>query len=342
MYPKFNSFFLIQSQIHTSDDRPILPAEPIPEIVPSQRNQPLRVHNGCRFRFIRLNKDGRFEWRCNENVKCGCKLVTSTALPYTVIPGSETEHDHVRPTQEQIDAMRVRYNIRRRASSSTLDPTSHIITQSSTGFNLEVQDFLPSERALQRTAQRHRAASSSATDAIRTLTLFDTGVHNSSRIIILGRRNFLDQIQRYRHLAADGTFASAPTGFHQLFTIHFFVDVFHNGQPRIKSIPALYCLLPNRLQRTYIRLFEEVQRLVPNLRPETFLADFESASRNAFRNVFHGARINGCFFHLMQSLLKRVCLRGLYSEHCINRTLSAPLKSVRFRESPVKSILKQL
>ena len=41
------------------DDRPILPAEPIPEIVPSQRNQPLRVHNGCRFRFIRLNKDGR-------------------------------------------------------------------------------------------------------------------------------------------------------------------------------------------------------------------------------------------------------------------------------------------
>lgn len=290
-----------------SVSRPVLPIDSVPEIVPSQRNHPLRIVDGHRFRFIRLTKENLFEWKCNEKITCYCRMLSSTTLPYDPLPGSmNLEHDHTRPSTQEIEAMRIRYNIRRRASSSTLDPTSYIVTTSQNGFQIGTQDFLPSENSLIRSAQRHRAASATSSEVAATLVLFDSGPRNRSRIVIMGSRSFIDQLQRYRHLAGNGTFTSAPNGFYQLFTIHFIVEIFQNGQPRVKTMPALYCLLPDKLQRTYVRLFEQIQRLVPNLRPESFLADFESASRNAFRQIYPSAKINGCYFHLMQNLLKRV------------------------------------
>src|SRR6218665_1033963 len=49
-----------------------------------------------------------------------------------------------------------------------------------------------------------------------------------------------------------------------------------------------------------------IKELVPVANPTNVLVDFESASIGAFRNAFPNARVSGCYFHLSQSILRKV------------------------------------
>src|SRR6218665_3124784 len=49
-----------------------------------------------------------------------------------------------------------------------------------------------------------------------------------------------------------------------------------------------------------------IKELVPVANPTNVLVDFESASIGAFRDAFPNARVSGCYFHLSQSILRKV------------------------------------
>ena len=69
---------------------------------------------------------------------------------------------------------------------------------------------------------------------------------------------------------------------------------------------ALYCLLPNKTRATYDRLVSEIRRLIPLAAPAVILTDAETAAMSAFRQAYPNARITGCYFHLAQSVIRRV------------------------------------
>ena len=74
----------------------------------------------------------------------------------------------------------------------------------------------------------------------------------------------------------DGTFDSVPTMFRQLYTIHAEVDG--------SAFPAVFVLMDERTTEAYEHVFNALK---PNgLIIRTFMTDFETASRNAVRNVF--------------------------------------------------------
>ena len=73
----------------------------------------------------------------------------------------------------------------------------------------------------------------------------------------------------------------------------------------------MYCLLPNKIKETYIRLLTEVYRLVPDSSPDCILTDFEIAAISAFGEVFPTAQIRGCYFHLAQNIIRKVQEVGL-------------------------------
>jgi len=54
-----------------------------------------------------------------------------------------------------------------------------------------------------------------------------------------------------------------------------------------------------------------VKELVPNASPTRILVDFESAAMNAFKDAFPGTDITGCYFHLCQSIVRKVNEIGL-------------------------------
>ena len=125
--------------------------------------------------------------------------------------------------------------------------------------------------------------------------LHDTGIVDPERIMIFGLEKSLEWLIQIVKWAIDGTFKSAPHLWFQLVTIHVILS-------QNRSIPALYCLLPNKSGATYERLYKILTELA-ELKPELILCDFELAQANAAAAIF-GCAIAYCYFHLSQNCVK--------------------------------------
>jgi hypothetical protein len=111
----------------------------------------------------------------------------------------------------------------------------------------------------------------------------------------------------------DGTFTSLPAVFTQLYTIHI---KWHN-----EFFPPLWCLLPDKQQHTYERLFHLLQlkahQINFQLQPTTIHMDFEQAVIQAVQDHF-GISPTGCMFHFDQSILRHVQAVGLQTAYNTN------------------------
>jgi hypothetical protein len=74
---------------------------------------------------------------------------------------------------------------------------------------------------------------------------------------------------------------------------------------------AIYCLLSGKTRPTYDRLLVEIKQLIPAAVPKIILIDFELAAMQAFAFAYPSATISGCYFHLCQSVLRKVGEIGL-------------------------------
>jgi hypothetical protein len=126
---------------------------------------------------------------------------------------------------------------------------------------------------------------------------YDSGLEEE-RILIFTTNKFLNHLSQSKHWYSDGTFKVVPKLFNQLFTIHAL-----NYQT---IIPTIYALMPNRRTDTYIRVFEAIKNLKPDLNPKSILTDFELSSIKAFNTSFPRAAKRGCFFHFTQSLWRKI------------------------------------
>jgi len=61
-------------------------------------------------------------------------------------------------------------------------------------------------------------------------------------------------------------------------------------------------------------MFQILKNLFPNLEPRKILVDFKRACMNAARAAFSCAEVKGCYFHLCQSLIRKVNSVGLKRE----------------------------
>ena len=79
---------------------------------------------------------------------------------------------------------------------------------------------------------------------------------------------------------------------------------------RSAVIPVVFALLPNKTQQTYRRLIQKIMELCPLFNPKSVMLDFERAAINAFEEKFSNATnsfsISGCFFHLQNSIQRKV------------------------------------
>ena len=94
--------------------------------------------------------------------------------------------------------------------------------------------------------------------------LFDSGPSNN-RILLFSTQRNLELMDHCDHWYADGTFRAAPPLFTQIYTIH---AVKYNS-----TIPTVFALMPNKSQDTYVRLFNAIKDLKPNLNPISIMTD---------------------------------------------------------------------
>uniref|UniRef100_H3A8W8 MULE transposase domain-containing protein n=1 Tax=Latimeria chalumnae TaxID=7897 RepID=H3A8W8_LATCH len=131
---------------------------------------------------------------------------------------------------------------------------------------------------------------------------FDSGP-GADRILIFSTHDSLAVLVNSDQWFADGAFRVEPPIFHQLYTIHGI----HLGF----NVPLVYTLLPNKTQRTYTRLLQELKNLSPGIQPQSVLTDYEMAAIKRFEAEFPNVKMIGCYYHLTQSVWRQVQCLGL-------------------------------
>ncbi|KAK0416128.1 hypothetical protein QR680_012306 [Steinernema hermaphroditum] len=163
-------------------------------------------------------------------------------------------------------------------------------------------------------------------EIVKKFLLFDSGHKDADdRILIFGTDEDLSKLAASQEIFADGIFSAAPSLFQQLYTIHYRV-----GNTRT-TLPAVYCLLPHKTTKTYLKMLKAIKDLKPSFSPSSLVVDFEAAAIKAFRTVFPGIKVSGCFFHLAQSQRRQINkdLKGLKSQLRKDRILNLQVRMIR-------------
>lgn len=93
-----------------------------------------------------------------------------------------------------------------------------------------------------------------------------------------------------------------PESFYELYAIHVAY--------RDTVTPVIFALLPNKTLETYKRLIQKLLEICPLFNSQSIMTDFEKSSINAFNEIFNinnpSFTISGCFFHLQNSLQRKI------------------------------------
>ena len=124
---------------------------------------------------------------------------------------------------------------------------------------------------------------------------FDQG---EDRILIFASDEQVDILQDTEEFLVDGTFKVVPEIFYQLYIIH--------GVFRDHVVPLIYALLRRKNTETYENLINELLIIAPRWSPRAIMMDFEQATIGAFQAAFPNVSLSGCYFHLRQSLHRKI------------------------------------
>ena len=155
-----------------------------------------------------------------------------------------------------------------------------------------------------------------------------TGFANNLKAIVtqndgIGVIFFSDEVEKIgsdiSKIQFDGTFHTVPDQFYQLWTIFFSV-----GR---HTLPAIHCLLTNK-KELYSAVLHKIKLIIPQFQPTHAMSDWEQAARNAFKQVYPGSKMNGCWFHYTQAVWRRTQKAGLVQSFRENPQVASFLRNI--------------
>ncbi|XP_066965677.1 uncharacterized protein [Macrobrachium rosenbergii] len=163
--------------------------------------------------------------------------------------------------------------------------------------------------------------------------LHDNGAEANNRIIIFATRDAMDHLAKAHTWYMDGTFASAPVLFEQLFVIR--------APLGDSAISCVYGFLSGRSQEIYqeslTTVLDKGEELGLHMNPDTTTTDFEKSLLNAIENVL-GPQIHTktCFYYLTQNTwrkLQSIGLSSIYKEDESTRHFCGMIDGLAFLPS---------
>lgn len=285
----------------------------------SKRGKPTLILGNHEYWFHTKNNNNEISWRCCKFTSLNCRARVKTLEDNILYKFDHHTHEGNRSKSLARKALG---EMKERMNEAFVRPLTSQTAVTST-LSEQVMMALPNKNTISRALRRYRTkvvnekkngmilppipsdANFEIPEIFRKFVLYDSkSFSEESRIIIMGDQVVIEAMIRAKQWLGDGTFKVVPTLFYQLYTFHF---VFDEGV----NPAALYCLLPDKTQITYRRLMEIVQILMPQASPEVILTDFEMAAMNALRDAYPRARVTGCYFHLTQSVIRKVQELGL-------------------------------
>ncbi|KFM58704.1 hypothetical protein X975_17494, partial [Stegodyphus mimosarum] len=289
----------------------------------TQKGKEVLIYSG--FEYLKFRTvNGVVTWRCrrHRSTRCHSFLKTKDGS----IMKEPTEHCHDSCPQKVI-ANAARSQMREDMKSVAATPRN-VIGNVLSGLSNDVLACFPKQSSLTRNLLHHRKegylpnpsnTNFEIPEKYINLVLYDSGADDINRILVLGDKELLAELKK-DSIYGDGTFDKVPSMFYQLYTWHAKVG---NSYP-----PCVYILLPKKDLGTYNRMFEIIKVLLPNMMPQKVLLDFEKAAINAAKIAFPEADVKGCYFHLCQSLIRKISNVGLRIPYETDVNIKLKLKSL--------------
>lgn len=92
--------------------------------------------------------------------------------------------------------------------------------------------------------------------------------------------------------------------------------------------PIFYCLTTRKTAKSYIALFEFIQKKLMLLIPAEIMTDFEEGLRLACKKTFKDFILRGCWFHFCSALRKRCNKLGMKKFVQLNPVAKFVLKAL--------------
>ena len=118
----------------------------------------------------------------------------------------------------------------------------------------------------------------------------------------------------------DATFKSISKNFYQILNI-----MAYNENENL-FMPISFILMTNKSLMSYEKIFDDIISLLKtysidiNFKNLRFLCDFEKSLLKAIKGKFKESKINGCYFHYIKSLWKKMRNFGLTKKNILNNT----------------------
>ena len=201
--------------------------------------------------------------------------------------------------------------------------TRTLLANSVEGMTAECVNKLPTLDSVKRSIRRCKRRQEEIPDKYKStlngdsFLLFDSGEGDIYRMMFFETSKFLSILKESNNWHCDGTFKLVPKHFFQLFTIHAQKDGY--------IFPCVYALLQAKTEETYKRMLSELLKLESELNPKSIMVDFEKVAINALESNFL-ACVYGCFFHLTQSIYRRIQANGLATTYQLDRDFVLKLR----------------
>jgi MULE transposase domain/FLYWCH zinc finger domain len=311
------------------------------EIISSIRGQDKINVNG----YIMVkdkNRNDSHYWCCEKRVALQCNGRATTKL----VEGQHclqnvSDHNHAAEAS-RVNVIKTVNTLKGRASE-TSEPPAQIIQTVSTSISHEIHPYLPSRDALRQSINRIRSSDLPTEpdslggliipeDLTKTLDgsefLVRDSVIDEDRILLFTTIVNVRYLEQSSFWIMDGTFKTVPTIFRQLYTIHGRVG----GNENSRIMPLVYALMSRKSEGCYRRMLQDLidfgSEYNINLQPQFVLTDFEQAAINATSREFQGVQNKGCFFHLAQSIYRRIQTSGLSVQYGTDENFSLLIRHI--------------
>lgn len=151
-------------------------------------------------------------------------------------------------------------------------------------------------------------------------------MYDETRILVFCSEEALHLIPKVKEYFGDGTFASCPTPFKQLYTLH---GNMNSTMETTNIKPLIFALMSNRKEISYNVLFNLIKSQIPQFAPQKFHCDYELGPMNAILKSFPDIVVRGCYYHWTRNIWKKAkaygCSKTMSDRRIVAMTAILPL-----------------
>jgi len=269
--------------------------------------------------------NNKIRWECVEKKKKNCKgSVTTDQMVVNVL--KNIEHENHSPSLAQVEVTKVMLNMNTKAQDN-FDTPSRLFAIETSNLSNEEMILLTEEKSVKRSLRRIRnkkypslcPLSELKINGIFTTTggpepkqflLFD---NENNTIIVFASPEEMLELSKSVKWCMDRTFFTCPKEFYQVYIIHACI--------KNTSVPCVYALLQRKTKDIYVELLSTLRSMLSELKLKTISIEFEQSMIQAIELVFIDVNIQCCYYHLSQSIWRKVQNIGLATKYKENENV---------------------